>query len=133
MKNAVDQKGAILTQLSEFWFKTLQERIPVLRTHLLDMGLPSELRQSLPSDLVKSLEPRCMVVKKLKVLPIESIVRGYLTGSAWTSYQKSGAFCGVALPPGLKESQKFERPLWTPSTKAGVGGKDENISPQQGV
>ena len=133
MKNAVNQKGAILTQLSKFWFKMLQQRIPSLQTHLIDMGVPTELKQSLPSDLVASLEPRCMIVKKLRVLPIESIVRGYITGSAWSEYQKTGAFSGIALPSGLKEAQKLERPLWTPSTKAEAGGKDENISPQEGV
>ena len=73
-----------------------------------------------------------MVVKKLEVLPIESIVRGYITGSAWSAYQKGGSVCGIALPSDLKESQKFEQPLWTPSTKAEAGGKDENISPQEG-
>ena len=133
MENAVNQKGAILTQLSEFWFKMLQERIPSLQTHLLHLGLPSELKQRLPHDLASQLERRCMVVKWLEVLPIESIVRGYITGSAWSSYQKEGTVCGIALPPGLKESERFEQPLWTPSTKAEAGGKDENISPQEGL
>lgn len=69
-----------------------------------------------------------MVVKRLKVLPIESIVRGYITGSAWSSYQKDGTVCGIALPAGLQESERLQQPLWTPSTKAEIGGKDENIS-----
>lgn len=73
-----------------------------------------------------------MVVKRLKVFPIESIVRGYITGSAWISYQHDGTVCGIRLPAGLKESEKLERPLWTPSTKADLGSKDENISPEEG-
>ena len=73
-----------------------------------------------------------MVVKSLKVFPIESIVRGYITGSAWSSYQRNGTVCGIALPAGLQESERLQQPLWTPSTKAEVGGKDENISPAEG-
>ena len=133
MKNAVDQKGAILTQLSEFWFNMLQSKLETLQTHFISSGLPPDLRQSLPSDLATKLGPRSMVVKRLKVLPIESIVRGYITGSAWCSYQKDGTVCGISLPSGLKESQKLEQSLWTPSTKAEFGGKDENISPEQGL
>ena len=73
-----------------------------------------------------------MAVKRLKVFPIESIVRGYITGSAWISYQNDGTVCGITLPAGLKESEKLQRPLWTPSTKADLGSKDENISPEEG-
>lgn len=73
-----------------------------------------------------------MVVRRLKVFPIESIVRGYITGSAWSSYQRDGTVCGRALPAGLQESERLQQPLWTPSTKAEVGGKDENISPAEG-
>ncbi|KAL9637467.1 MAG: hypothetical protein Q9164_002166 [Protoblastenia rupestris] len=133
MKNVVDQKGAILTQLSEFWFNMLQSKLETLQTHFISSGLPPDLRQSLPSDLATKLGPRSMVVKRLKVLPIESIVRGYITGSAWCSYQKDGTVCGISLPSGLKESQRLEQSLWTPSTKAEVGGKDENISPEEAV
>ncbi|KAL9126115.1 MAG: hypothetical protein Q9217_004789 [Psora testacea] len=133
MKNTVDQKGAILTQLSEFWFNILQTEIPTLQTHFISSGLPSDLKQRLPSDLAIRLEPRSMVVKKLKVMPIESIVRGYITGSAWSSYRRDGTVCGLALPPGLKESQKLDQAIWTPSTKAGVGSKDENITPEEAV
>lgn len=73
-----------------------------------------------------------MVVRRLKVLPIESIVRGYITGSAWSSYQKDGTVCGIKLPAGLQESERLQKPLWTPSTKAEVGQSDENISPEEG-
>ncbi|KAL9104461.1 MAG: hypothetical protein Q9163_000613 [Psora crenata] len=131
MENTVDQKGAILTQLSVFWFKILPSKIPELQTHFISAGLPSALKQRLPSALVTQLEPRSMVVKKLEVVPIESIVRGYVTGSAWSSYQKDGSVCGIPLQPGLRESQRLDQPLWTPSTKAEVGGKDENISPEE--
>jgi len=79
------------------------------------------------------LQRRSMVVKRLKVFPIESIVRGYITGSAWSSYQKDGTVCGISLPIGLQESQQLPQPLWTPSTKAELGGKDENISPAVGA
>lgn len=74
-----------------------------------------------------------MVVRRLKVLPIESIVRGYITGSAWSSYQKDCTVCGIKLPAGLRESEKLEKPLWTPSTKAAAGENDENISPEEGM
>lgn len=73
-----------------------------------------------------------MIVQRLKVFPIESIVRGYITGSAWASYKKDGTMHGITLPEGLQESQKFDKPLWTPSTKAEQGAKDENISPEEG-
>ena len=73
-----------------------------------------------------------MVVKRLKVFPIESIVRGYITGSAWSSYQRDGTVCGRLLPVGLQESERLQQPLWTPSTKAELGEKDENISPAEG-
>ena len=136
MKNGIDHKGAILTKLSEFWFDLLTTnenyRIPDLKTHLVSLDLPLDLRQSLPPILVSQLLGRCMVVQRLKVLPIESIVRGYITGSAWASYQNSGKVCGIQMPQGLRESQKLALPLWTPSTKAELGAVDENISPQTG-
>ena len=72
-----------------------------------------------------------MVVQRLKVFPIESIVRGYLTGSAWSSYQMNGTVCGKTLPAGLRESERLPQPLWTPSTKAEAGEQDENISPAE--
>ena len=128
----INQKGAILTQLSEFWFNLLQSRIPGLRTHFISLGIPPTLQKRLRPDLVKQLGWRSMAVKRLKVFPIESIVRGYIAGSAWISYQNDGTVCGITLPAGLKESEKLQRPLWTPSTKADLGSKDENISPEEG-
>lgn len=134
MSNGVDDKGAILTQLSEFWFKLLTSKIPNLQTHFVSSGAPTELQdKNIPVELMAHLSKRSMVVKQLKVIPIESIVRGYVTGSAWTSYKRNGTICDIALPKGLEESQKLDQPLWTPSTKAAVGGVDENISPKEGM
>ena len=136
MQNGIDQKGTILTKLSEFWFNLLtsneEYRIPDLKTHLVSLDLPLDLQQTLPHNLVSQLCGRCMVVQRLKVLPIESIVRGYITGSAWTSYKQNGTVCGIQMPLGLRESQRLDQPLWTPSTKAELGAVDENISPQTG-
>ncbi|KAM0801183.1 phosphoribosylaminoimidazolesuccinocarboxamide synthase [Usnea florida] len=131
MMNGIEQKGAILTQLSQFWFNFLQSKIPSLRTHFIPLDVSRALNERLPSEMISQLQPRSMLVKRLKVLPIESIVRGYLTGSAWSSYQKNGTVCGVPLPTGLQESEKLPQPLWTPSTKAEPGEKDENISPAE--
>ncbi len=130
---AIDQKGAILTQLSKFWFSLLQSEIPDLQTHFISLGMPPALQQRVPPVMVSQLQRRSMVVKRLKVFPIESIVRGYITGSAWSSYQKDGTVCGIKLGQNLRESEQLPEPLWTPSTKAGLGGKDENISPAEGT
>jgi len=109
--------------------------IPELHTHYISMGVPQAVEDLLPPHMATKLQlqQRSMVVKRVKVFPIESIVRGYITGSAWRSYQKDGTVCGIQLPIGLQESEKLQQPLWTPSTKAGLGGKDENISPAEGT
>ena len=96
------------------------------------MNISQALQERLPSEIISQVRRRSMVVKRLKVFPIESIVRGYITGSAWSSYQKNGTVCGLTLPTGLQESERLQQPLWTPSTKAEVGGKDENISRAEG-
>lgn len=106
----------------------LTSKIPGLKTHLLGTAIPSSL--ALPTSLSAQLQNRSMVVRRLKIFPLESIVRGYITGSAWSEYKKSGTVHGISMPTGLQESEKLERPLWTPSTKAEVGDKDENISPE---
>ncbi|KAI9769281.1 MAG: Bifunctional purine biosynthetic protein ade1 [Candelina submexicana] len=130
LSNGIPQKGAILTQLSEFWFRYLSTQIPTLHTHFLSPGIPPQILSTLPPHLQKpSLPRRSMTVKSCRVFPIESIVRGYLSGSAWSSYQKDNTVNGISLPPNLLESSKLETPLWTPSTKAPLGEKDENISP----
>ncbi|MCJ1276082.1 Bifunctional purine biosynthetic protein ade1 [Puttea exsequens] len=131
MRNAVDQKGVILTQISKFWFDFLQSKISGLHTHYLSLGLPPDVQGRVPPAIASRLQSRSMVVKRLKVFPIESIVRGYITGSAWNSYQTDGTVCGITLPLGLQESEMLPQPLWTPSTKAEMGGKDENISPAE--
>jgi phosphoribosylaminoimidazole-succinocarboxamide synthase len=113
-----------LTLISKFWLKYLTSQIPTLKTHLLSAELPSKL----PKSVAVGIAPRTMTVRKLKVFPVEAIVRGYITGSAWSSYQKTGEVNGKVLPKGLQESQEFPEPIYTPSTKAELGQHDENIS-----
>ncbi|KAF4548538.1 Phosphoribosylaminoimidazole-succinocarboxamide synthase [Elsinoe fawcettii] len=129
MKNGVPGKGALLTLMTAHWFDLFSKHIPELQTHIQSLSLPANI--SLPDDLKAQLRNRSMVVKKLKIFPIESIVRGYITGSGWAEYKRTGTVHGIKMPKGLKESQRLEKPLWTPSTKAEVGGKDENISPEK--
>jgi len=119
----------LLTQLTAHWFDVLTERIPGLKTHFSTLQLPSLIAYS---DEAFKLKKRSMQVRRLKVFPIESIVRGYITGSAWNEYKKSGTVHGITIAPGLVESQQFPEPCWTPSTKAEAGEHDENISPQKG-
>lgn len=117
----VPNKGKILTQISRFWFDFVKDIIPnhILSTRLSDF--PEEFQR--PEN-----DGRCMLVKKLNMLPIECIVRGYITGSGWKNYQVNGTVCGIKLPEGLQESQKLPEAIFTPSTKAAVGDHDENIS-----
>ncbi|KAH7126891.1 phosphoribosylaminoimidazole-succinocarboxamide synthase [Dendryphion nanum] len=129
MENGIPTKGALLTAMSKYWFQYLQSKIPGLQTHFISDAFPSSLESSLPAEIVQSLRPRSMQVRRLEVLPIESIVRGYITGSGWAEYKKSQTVNGIPMPAGLIEGQKLEKPLWTPSTKAELGEKDENISP----
>lgn len=126
MKNGIPGKGALLTAMSIYWFTYLPTQIPSLKTHYLTSSLPPSL-----SSQQSQLGARSMQVRRLRILPIESIVRGYITGSGWSEYTKSGTVNGISLPAGLIEGQKLPAPLWTPSTKAEVGGKDENISPEE--
>ena len=128
----IDQKGAILTALSVFWFELMKQQLPSLYTHFLQTSLPAFISNKVSKDVFSEYAPRSMVVKRCEVFPIESIVRGYLTGSAWASYRKTGMIHGIRLPDGLRESEKLEKPLWTPSTKAEKGAKDENIAPDEG-
>lgn len=129
MANGVPMKGALLTQLSGFWFEMIAQKLPNLKTHVFAMGLPSGLAPSKQAPL----KQRSMQVHRTPVLPLESIVRGYITGSAWSEYQKHGTVHGMKMPEGLRESQRFERPVWTPSTKAEQGEHDENISRERAV
>lgn len=127
LPNPVPGKGQMLTDLSNFWFARLGHIIP---NHLSGIA---------PEDVVKTdadraqIKGRAFVVKRLKTLPIEAIVRGYLVGSGWKEYKKSGAVCGIKLPAGLLEAQQLPQPLFTPSTKAVAGEHDENISFDQVV
>ncbi len=121
----VPGKGAVLTALSNFWFQKLSHVIP---NHLTDIAPEDVVKTDAERGQVKS---RAFVVKRLKPLPVEAIVRGYLVGSGWKDYMKTGAVCGIELPIGMQQAQKLPRPLFTPSTKAAVGDHDENISFEQ--
>lgn len=120
LPSLVPNKGKILNQISEFWFNYIKDIIPnhVISTNIKDF--PKEFQ-------TEEFEGRSMLVKKLKMLPVECIVRGYITGSGWKSYQENGTVCGITLPEGLQESEKLPEPIFTPTTKA-AEGHDENIS-----
>jgi phosphoribosylaminoimidazole-succinocarboxamide synthase len=125
LPDPVPRKGSILTEISNFWFERTSE---IIRNHLTDITLESVV----PNAAERApLEGRSIVVKKVKPLAIEAVVRGYLIGSGWKDYQKNGSVCGLSLPPGLKLGQKLPEPIYTPSTKAPVGDHDENISFEQ--
>ena len=115
-------KGEVLTAVSNFWFKKLANVIP---NHLSGIDPESVVKTEAEKAQVRG---RAFVTKKLKPLPIEAIVRGYLVGSGWKDYKKTGAVCGIQLPAGMQEAQKLPQPLFTPSTKAAAGEHDENIS-----
>lgn len=118
-------KGEVLTRLSNFWFARTRQLIP---NHLATMPLEQVVSDAAERKLLGN---RAIVVRKLKTVPIEAIVRGYIVGSGWKEYQKSGTVCGIKLPSGLKEAERLPEPLFTPSTKAAVGAHDENISFEQ--
>lgn len=118
----IKDKGAVLTQIANFWFDKLQH---VVRNHLTGIDPDSVVTD--PAEKAQ-LGPRALVVKKLKPLPIEAIVRGYLAGSGWKEYKAGQSVCGIALPAGLQEAAKLPQPLFTPSSKAEVGDHDENIT-----
>ncbi|PMD15011.1 SAICAR synthetase [Hyaloscypha hepaticicola] len=123
--DGIPSKGRLLTLLSAHWFNLLPTLIPNLRTHFLTLSLPS----SVPQFEHAKLQNRSMQVRRLKIFPIEAIVRGYITGSAWKEYQRSGTVHKMPIVAGLKESEAFPQgALYTPSTKAEAGQNDENIS-----
>jgi phosphoribosylaminoimidazole-succinocarboxamide synthase len=126
LKNGIPDKGRVLTELSLFWFDKLKDIIPnhVVTSQITEM--PEEVHQH-----KEQLEGRSILVKKAEVIPLEAIVRGYITGSAWAEYKKSRTVHGIPQPEGLLESQKLPAPLFTPSTKAEQGAHDENISPER--
>lgn len=118
--NIVPNKGTILNKMSAFWLDFTKDIIPNHMISINNADMPEEFQ----TDEFKS---RCMMVKKLKMLPVECIVRGYITGSGWSSYKKSGYVCGIKLPEGLQESEQLPTPIYTPTTKA-TEGHDEHIS-----
>jgi phosphoribosylaminoimidazole-succinocarboxamide synthase len=124
LPNPIPDKGKVLTQVANFWFDKLAHIVPGQLTGVDPESVvaPEEREQ---------VRGRAVVVKRLRPLPIEAVVRGYLIGSGWKDYQATGAVCGIALPPGLKMAQKLPQPIFTPATKADIGEHDENISFEQ--
>ncbi len=117
----IPEKGKILTAISNFWFDKLKDLVP---NHFTG----DRVEDVVPSTELPLVEGRAVVAKRLKPVAVEAIVRGYIAGSGWKEYQKSGTVCGIPLPTGLKEAAKLPQPIFTPSTKAAVGDHDENIS-----
>ncbi len=126
LKNKVSKKGAILTQMSKFWFDFTSDIIP---NHMISTD-PEDMPEFFRTAEFAGNSMKC---KKLEMLPVECIVRGYITGSGWASYQENGTVCGITLPEGLKESEKLPEPIYTPSTKAEIGDHDENVSYERTV
>ena len=128
MNQGIPYKGRVLTKISEFWFNLTKDIIP---NHFITTDVnkyPAECKE-----YADVLNGRSMLIKKAKVVPIECIVRGYITGSGWKDYKTTGEISGIKLPDGLQESEKFPEPLFTPSTKAEIGEHDENISAEQAL
>ncbi len=126
LNNRVDKKGTVLTQMSKFWFDMTKDIVP---NHMISVDaedMPEYFRQ-------EEFRGKSMLCRKLTILPVECIVRGYITGSGWASYQKNGTVCGIRLPEGLRESDKLPEAVYTPSTKAEIGEHDENISYDQSI
>src|ERR1043165_1787560 len=117
----IPEKGRVLTELANFWFKRLEKIVP---NHLTGID-PETVVSAAERDQVRR---RSIVVKRMKPLPVEAVVRGYLEGSGWKEYQESRSVCGIALPAGLKRASKLPEPIFPPATKAEAGHHDENIS-----
>ncbi len=126
LHNTVTNKGKVLTQISKFWFDYTSD---ICKNHMISCDV-----KDMPKDFQnENYAGRSMMCKKLNMLPIECIVRGYITGSGWKSYKQCGVVCGIKLPEGLIESDKLPEPIYTPSTKAEIGEHDENISFEKSV
>lgn len=126
LKNNIVKKGTVLTQISKFWFNLTKDIVP---NHMLSVDV-----KDMPEFFQKpEFTGNSMKCQKLNMLPVECIVRGYITGSGWESYKKTGEICGIKLPEGLQESEKLAEPIFTPSTKAEIGDHDENISVEQSI
>ena len=128
MPNPIPDKGKILNQISLFWFEKMK---PLVQNHIITSNVDDYPAECRPYAAV--LEGRSMLVKKTEPLPIECVVRGYISGSGWKSYLESGSICGIHLPAGLKESDKLEQPIFTPATKEEVGHHDINIDFEEAV
>ncbi len=126
LKNKVTQKGAVLTQMSKFWFDLTKDIIPNHMISVDNAQMPEFFQQ-------EQFQGNSMLCKKLDMIPVECIVRGYITGSGWASYQENGTVCGIQLPEGLQECDRLPEPIYTPSTKAEIGDHDENISFEKSV
>lgn len=127
LPDPIPGKGRVLTEVSNFWFKRCENIIP---NHLTDIPVKDVIKET---DELEMLEGRAIVVRKLKPLPIEAVIRGYLIGSGWKDYQATGSVCGIKLPSGLQQAEKLPEPIFTPATKADVGDHDENIDFEQTV
>ena len=126
LKNKVTKKGAVLTQMSKFWFDYTKD---VVKNHMISTDtadMPEFFR-------TPDFTGNSMLCKKLTMIPVECIVRGYITGSGWKSYKENGTVCGIKLPEGLKECGKLPEPIYTPSTKAEIGDHDENIDFERSI
>lgn len=126
LKNKIVDKGAVLTQMSKFWFDYTKDIVPNHMISVDTKDMPEYFQN-------EEYNGKSMMCKKLEMLPIECIVRGYITGSGWASYQENGTVCGIELPKGLQESEKLPEAIYTPSTKAEIGDHDENISFERSV
>jgi phosphoribosylaminoimidazole-succinocarboxamide synthase len=126
LKNKITDKGAILTQMSRFWFDFTRDIIPNHMLSVDNADMPEYFQQ-------EEFQGNSMKCKKLHMIPMECIVRGYITGSGWESYKENGTICGIELPAGLQESEKLPEPIFTPSTKAELGDHVENVSLEQGA
>lgn len=126
LNNKVENKGAVLTRMSKFWFDFTKDILPNQMISMDKAAMPEFFQTA-------DFNNNCMQVKKLEMLPVECIVRGYITGSGWLDYQKAGAICGIQLPAGLQECQKLPEPIYTPSTKAEIGDHDQNISYEESI
>ena len=126
LKNKVTKKGTVLTQMSKFWFDYTKDILPNHMISVDTADMPEFFRK-------EEFTGNSMLCRKLTMLPVECIVRGYITGSGWASYKKDGTVCGIKLPEGLVECDKLPEPIYTPSTKAEIGDHDENISYERSI
>lgn len=128
MNEGIPGKGRVLTQISKFWFDFVNDIVP---NHLVETDVKKY--PDICHKYEDILDKRSMLVRKAELIPIECIVRGYISGSGWKDYQKTGMICGISLPDNLVESEKLPEPIFTPSTKADIGNHDENITEEKAM